>query len=151
MALLGVLALSVLSACKVHYVDTKAATVLTETYFSNLEHSKIDDALKMYSARFDHEYGQTWKRLLVGLDERYGPVTGFEVIEARIVPVSEVGCTLVQYRVRRGTLVTNERLIICPERDSTISAIVGHELTRQDTQQRTVAGIALEERKLLER
>ncbi|MGO9446617.1 MAG: hypothetical protein ACLPXB_17865 [Thiobacillaceae bacterium] len=130
---------------RVHYVDDKPSIAEADKYFSELKQARLDSAFGEYSANFRHVNERTWRDLLTGLQGRYGVVRGFNLVESKIVPVAEVGCTFLRYRVSRSQLSTEESLILCPDRSSH-PTIVGHELVRDDTHQMISAGVTILER-----
>jgi hypothetical protein len=136
--------LAMLLLGRVHYVDNKPSIAVAESYFTELEKGKVDSAFVSYSGKFREENDKTWRDLLTGLQLRFGAVTAFKLTESKIVPVSEVGCTLLRYQVSRGSLSTEEQMMLCPDKAST-STIIGHEVIRLDTHQRISAGQTVQE------
>jgi hypothetical protein len=126
-----------------HYVDTNAATAAGAEYFTCLEKGRVADAMLVYMESFRKQQGENWPRFLQGLAAKYGPVTNYTLDRWQIVPIDGVGCVLLSYRISRGALGSQEDLILCPEAVDDKFAIVGHEMTRLDTQQKVSAGITI--------
>ena len=151
-AVLAVALMVILFVKKVHYVDTKPAIALGGEYFSKLMGGQLENAFSMYADEFRRQQGPRWEKLLSELNTRYGAVTGFTLLDAKIVPKAasqaEVMCVAVHYHVARGAFPSEERLIVCPERYETQMAIAGHELIRLDTGQRIAAGTTVEEHEM---
>ena len=126
-----------------HYVDTNAATAAGAEYFTHLEKGRVADAMLVYMESFRQQQGENWPRFLEGLAAKYGPVTNYTMDRWQIVPIDGVGCVLLNYRISRGTLSSQENLILCPKAADAKFAIVGHEMTRLDTQQNVSAGITV--------
>lgn len=129
---------------KVHYVDNRPSISIAENYFTELKRGHVELALASYSEKFRETNDKTWRDLLSGLQQRYGVVTSAKLVGSTIVPVSEVGCTLLRYEVSRGSLSTKEQMILCPDKASAVT-IIGHELTRLDSNQRISAGQTVQE------
>jgi hypothetical protein len=134
---------------KVHYVDTKPAIALGEEYFSKLKSGQVGSASVMYTDEFRRKHGASWEKLLSELNTKYGAVTAFTLLDAKIVPMAtplgEVACVAVHYHVTRSAFLSEERLVVCPEQPKMQIAIAGHELIRLDSGQRIAAGISVEE------
>lgn len=122
-------------------VDTSAATAVGAEYFTHLEKGRVADAMLVYMEAFRQQQGENWPRFLEGLAAKYGPVTDSALDGWQIVPIDGVGCVLLNYRISRGTLRSQENLILCPKAADAKFAIVGHEMIRLDTQQKVSAGI----------
>lgn len=129
---------------KVHYVDNKPSISIAENYFTELKKGQVDLAFASYSEKFRETNDKTWRDLLSGLQQRYGVVTSTKLVGSTIVPVSKVGCTLLRYEVSRGSLSTQEQIILCPDKASIVT-IIGHELTRLDSNQKISAGQTVKE------
>ena len=139
---------------KVHYVDPRPAVAFGEEYFSKLRQKQVDDAVAMYTDGFLQKVGEDWHKLLLQLDTQNGDVTGFKTLGSHVVPVTlrdstEIPCILVRYEVTRNTLVSDERLTICPHQRGDEWAIAGHEITRSDTGQHFAAGLTVQERTII--
>ena len=138
---------------KLHYVDPRPAVASGSEYYSKLEQRQIDDALEMYTDGFRQKRGDDWRRLLIQLDEQNGPVTNFKTLVSRIAPVqlrdsTEIACFVVQYQVSRNTLISEEKLTLCPHQRGTEWGIAGHEITRSDTGQHYEAGLTVQEKQI---
>lgn len=129
---------------KVHYVDNKSSIATAENYYTELKKGQVKPALPSYSEKFRETNDQTWSNLLSGLQQRFGAVTSIKLVGSTIVPVSEVGCTLLRYEVSRGALSSHEQLILCPGKASA-AIIIGHEIIRLDTNQKISAGQTVQE------
>ena len=141
-AIVVILILTVfLIAQRGQYVDTNAATEAAGEYFTHLEKGRVIDAMLVYAEAFRLQQGENWPHFLEGLAAKYGPVTNSALDGWQIVPIDGVGCVLLNYRIWRGTLRSQESLILCPKAADAKFAIVGHEMTRLDTQQKVSAGI----------
>ena len=139
------LPLSLMVGCnKVHWVDNGPSVAAGERFFAELKQSHAGSVSAYYSREFQVEHNKDWPELLSGLQQRFGPVTSVTLLESKIVPVDQVGCTLLRYKVNRGVFVTNENLLFRPENASGPS-IIGHELFRLDTNQRIAAGLSVRE------
>ena len=128
-------------AQRAQHVDTTAATAAGAEYFTHLEKGRVADAMLIYRESFRQQQGENWPRFLEGLAAKYGPVTDSALDGWQIVPIDGVGCVLLNYRISRGALRSQENLILCPKAADAKFAIVGHEMTRHDTQQKVSAGI----------
>jgi hypothetical protein len=136
---------------KLHYVDPRPAVASGEQYFSKLKQSQVDDALEMYTDGFRQKKGEEWKKLLTQLDTPNGGVTDFKTLGWRIAPVqlrdsAEITCVVVQFQVTRNTLISEEKLTLCPHQRGTEWGIAGHEITRSDTGQHYEAGLTVQEK-----
>lgn len=130
---------------KVHYVDNQPAIAFADKFYGELQQAHIDEALQSYGANYVSQKDENWKRLLVGLNSSYGTITSRSLVGASVVPVEEVGCSLLRYDVRRGQLATEEKLIVCPKDKQSGYLIAGHELRRTDTGQSIIAGLSVQE------
>jgi len=150
----AVLLLVVLAAMffpKLHYVDPKPAVACGEEYFSKLKQGQVDDALAMYTDGFRQQRGEEWQKLLTQLDAKNGGVTDFKTLGSQVAPVqlrdsTEIACVIVQFRVTRNTMISEEKLTLCPHQRGAEWGIAGHEITRSDTGQHYAAGITFQEK-----
>jgi hypothetical protein len=136
---------------KFHYVDQRPALACGDEYFSKLKQGHLDNALEMYTAGFRQTRGEEWQKLLAQLDAQNGVVTNFRPINSKIFPVqlrdsTEMACVVAQYQVNRNTLISEEKLTLCPHQRGTEWGIAGHEIIRSDTGQRYEAGVTLREK-----
>jgi len=136
---------------KLHYVDPRPAVAFGEEYFSKLKQHQVDDAVAMYTEGFLQRRGEDWQKLLTQLDTQNGGVTDFKTLGYQIAPVTlrdstTIPCVLVRYQVTRNTLISDERLTICPHQRGEEWAIGGHEITRSDTGQHFEAGVTIREK-----
>jgi hypothetical protein len=136
---------------KLHYVDPTPAVTLGDEYFSKLEQRQIDDVLEMYTDGFKQKKGEEWRGLITQLDTQNGGVTDFKTLGTKVAPVrlrdsTELACVIVQYQVRRNTLISEEKLTLCPHQRGTQWGIAGHEITRSDTGQHYEAGLTVQEK-----
>jgi hypothetical protein len=143
------LLVAIFLAKKIQHVDPKPAVALGEEYFSQLKRGQTSDALAMYSDEFRRQHGEQWRQLLTGIDERYGTVSEFTVLDAKTAPVGEVACIVVRYKVTRNLLFSEEKLTVCPEKANARMSIAGHEIVRLDTGQQTTAGVTFTEVNLI--
>lgn len=139
---------------KLHYVDQRPAVALGEGYFSKLSEGRIDDAFAMYTDGFLRNRGQQWQRVVGDLDSQAGLVTDSKVMASQVAPVTlsdstEIPCILVQYKVTRGRLISEEKLTIRPHQRGTKYGIAGHEITRSDNGQHFAAGITVRQKTIL--
>jgi len=150
----AVLLLVVLAAMffpKLHYVDPRPAVACGEEYFSKLRQRQVDDALAMYADGFRQKRGEEWQKLLAQLDAENGGLTDFKTLGSKIAPVqlrdsTEIACVIVQYQVTRNTLISEEKLTLCPHQCGAERRIAGHEITRSDTGQHYAAGLTVLEK-----
>lgn len=150
-AVLCVAVLGVLSLRKLHYVDPKPAVAFGEGYFSKLKQNQVADAFAMYTDGFMQKRGQDWRKLLNQLNTEKGGVTDFKTVGSQVAPVTlrdstEIPCVLVRYQVARNSLISEERLTICPRQRGEDWGIAGHEITRSDIGQYFEAGITFQEK-----
>ena len=139
------IALSLTAGCnKVHWVDNGPSVAVGERFFAELKQAHAESVSAFYSREFQAEHNKDWPELLAGLQQRFGPVTSVTLLESKVVPVNQVGCTLLRYKVNRGVFTTNENLLLRPEHASG-PTIIGHELFRLDTNQRIAAGLSVRE------
>ena len=138
-------------ASKVRWVDPKPAIALGEQYFSRLRSGQLEGALALYTDEFRRKYGADWQKLISSLNTNYGTVTGFTLLENKVVPLTspagEIPCVSVRYHVARSAFPIEETLLVCPQ-PNTQMAIVGHQLTRLDTGQTIAAGATVKEYEL---
>jgi len=135
---------------KVHYVDPKPAIASGEGYFSKLKQNQVDDAFAMYTEGFLRMRGGEWKKIVGDLDADGGQVTDAKLLGSQVVPVTlrdstEIACIFTRYQV---TLVSDERLVICPNQGRSEWSIAGHEITRVDNGEPFAAGITLRQKTL---
>jgi hypothetical protein len=128
---------------KVNFVDIRSATAFAEEFFSELKQGRPDKAFDRYGPEFRAKNGSVWRQFLFDLQSAHGVVSAAILAEATIVPVSQIGCTMVQYNVSRGQFSSKEQLILCPDKSSV--KIVGHKLVRIDTNQQVSAGTTVRE------
>ena len=135
---------------KIKIVDNKPAIALADSYFDELQHSRIEEAYSSYSEEIKSQNGENWKKLLTGLDKQFGAVTSKSLTGMSVVPVAEVGCWLLSYNVNRTLYVSEDRMIVCPSNDKGLIAsnIVGYEMRRADTGQTISVGLTLTESKI---
>lgn len=98
--------------------------------------------------------GEDWRKQLTSLDSQNGAVSDFKVVASSLAPVTlrdstEVPCVLVRYEVRRNTLISYEKLTVCPHQRGERYGIAGHEITRSDSGQHFSAGLTIQERKII--
>jgi hypothetical protein len=125
---------------RLHYVDQRPALAYGDEYFSKLKQKQVDDALKMYTDGFLQKKGEEWHRLLTQLDTQNGGVTDFKTLGSKIAPEqlrdsTEIRCVIVQGQITRNTLISEEKLTLCPHQRGAEWGIAGHEITRSDTGQ----------------
>jgi hypothetical protein len=126
---------------KVHIVDPKPCIEAAERYYSALELKSHDRVSTFFNPEFLAHNEQICRDLLVGLQQKYGPVTEIKLMESRIVPDERIGCTLLCYQVHRGQFVTQENIIFRPD-NSAPPTIIGYELIRLDTGQKFAIGLS---------
>jgi hypothetical protein len=129
-------------ATRTNYVNTELAVATGNEFFARLQARGVREALGL--GRFNQQ-GEVWGRLLTNLDAKHGPVTKATLAGVQVVPVERVGCVLLQYQISRGVLASAETLVLCPTAQNTVAfEIVGHELTRLDTQQNIAMGVKVQ-------
>jgi hypothetical protein len=151
LSLAGVVLILVLGTVflpKVHYVDPKPAIAFGQDYFTKLRENQVDEAFAMYTDGFLQKRGEDWKKLVLELDTQSGGLSDFKLLSSQIAPVTlrdstEIPCVLVRYQVTRGTVISEERLTICPQQRGDEPGIAGHEITRRDTGQHFEAGLTV--------
>jgi hypothetical protein len=136
---------------RVHVVDARPAVAFGNEYFSKLKKRQVDAALEMYTDGFRQQKGKEWQSLLSQLDAQNGGVTDSTTLGSGTLPVrlresTEIACVLVQYQVARDTLITKEKLTLCPHQRGTEFGIASHEITRSDNGLRYEAGITVREK-----
>ena len=136
---------------RLHYVDQRPALAYGDEYFSKLKQKQVDDALKMYTDGFLQKKGEEWHRLLTQLDTQNGGVTDFKTLGSKIAPEqlrdsTEIRCVIVQGQITRNTLISEEKLTLCPHQRGAEWGIAGHEITRSDTGQHYEAGLTVREK-----
>ncbi len=139
-----VMLLAVFAGCKPHVVDHKPSIAVAERFYAALQLKSQEKVHTFFSPEFLAQYGNAWRNLLTGLAQKFGPVTEAKLVEAKSVPIDKVGCSLLRYQVRRGTLVTREIIILKPG-TGTSPVIVGYEMIRLDTGQKIEAGVTVHE------
>lgn len=147
-------ALAVLFLSKLHYVDPKPAIAFGDDYFASLKQNQVDAAFEMYTDGFLRQRGKDWKELIVALDTQSGGLTDFKLLGSQVAPVmlrnsAEVPCVLVRYQVKRGTVISEETLMVCPRQRGDEPGIAGHEITRSDTGQHFQAGLTIRQKTIL--
>lgn len=145
--------LGVLFLSKVHYVDRKPAIAFGDEYFTNLKDDQIDNAFAMYTEGFLQKRGEDWRKLITEMDSQGNGSIDFKLLGSQIAPVTlrdstEIPCVLVRYQVRRGTVISDELLTICPHQRGDEPGIAGHQITRRDTGQRFEAGLTIQQKTL---
>jgi len=146
----GVIALCIIFFPKVTYVDARPAASFGERYFSALKHTEIDDAFAMYTDGFLQRAGQDWRRTITELDTRNGSVMDFKTKGAHVAPVilrdkTTLPCVLAAYQVTRKTLISEERLTICPHQRGADYGIAGHEII-PPSGEHLIAGLTITEK-----
>jgi hypothetical protein len=149
-AVLFVVVLGAVFFPKVHYIDQRPAVAFGEEYFSKLKQGQVDDAFAMYTDGFLQKRGEEWHKLLTDLDTQNRGITDFKTLGSGLAPVTlrdstEMPCVLVRYQVTRNTLISQEKLTICPHQRGAEYGIAGHEITRSDTGQHFAAGLTIHE------
>jgi hypothetical protein len=147
-AALFVVVLVALFFPKTHYVDQGPAVAFGEEYFSKLKQGRIGDAFAMYTDGFLQKRGEEWRKLLGDFDTQNRGITDFKTLGSQLAPVTlsdstEIPCVLIWYQVTRNTLISQEKLTICPHQRGAEYGIAGHEITRSDTGQHFAAGITI--------
>lgn len=130
---------------KFHVVDHRPCIAVAERYYLALEQKSQERLHTFFSPEFLAENGDKWRRLLTGLNENYGPVTEVKLMEVQVVPVDQIGCSLLRYQVHRGPFTTQENIIFKPGKGGS-AAIIGYEMIRLDTGQKIAAGVGVTER-----
>jgi len=127
------------------YVDNKAAIAFGDQFINTLREDQVDAVFRNYDSNHINPKDAPWTRLLAGLTDRYGKISSHSLVRSSIIPVSDAPCTLLQYEIHRGELITQEKIIVCPVPNKNTYVVAGHELVRTDTGQRVYAGLAAEE------
>lgn len=148
LALGALIFLTAFDGSKFQMVDPRPCIAVAERYYSALAVKNKEKVSTFYSQEFLSKHEDKWRDLLVGLNMKFGPVTEAKLMEAKVVPIDRVGCSLLSYEVHRGSFITKENLILKPSAGNS-AVIIGHEILRLDTGQKISAGITVTEKKIL--
>lgn len=129
----------------IQYVDSAPAVKLAASYFDTLKVGKFDDAILAFDPNYLSNGNGEWRRLFPGLEQKFGRISSISLTRASIVPINDVGCSLLRYDIGRRLLSTQESLIVCPQKVGGKLSIVGHEVVRKDNGQRIVIGLSVKE------
>lgn len=143
-AILLVLCIAKLWIKKIQVVDSRPCIAAAEHYYSILEGKSQGRVSSSFSQEFLSKHENMWRDLLMGLGEKFGPVTEIKFMKSSIVPVEQIGCTRLSYEVHRGQFGTQENIIFRPG-GTTPPLIIGYELIRIDTGQKIAAGVTVRE------
>ncbi len=129
-----------LVSCTPEVVEPDAAISISNRFYKFQSSGEIDSAMSLYDVSFkDDEHG--WKKLLVGLHEKGGPVSNTELKTASLAAKESSPCFFLALLVVRPAGNTSEKLFICRSEDKSKWSIVGHEITRLDNNQVISSGI----------
>jgi hypothetical protein len=141
-------------------VNADAATPAAQRFWQLLQANDVAKAMDMYEGSIWHgnmEQHSLWSGFLTGLAGKFGPVASFELRAQKWFPGDSLVidhrafvCYAYDYEVKRQTLASQERLIICGEPRSSASEmrIYGHDVVREDTHQSVRVGIDYQEKNL---
>jgi hypothetical protein len=136
---LVLLAPALLSGCHYETVDPAPAVAVAQGFYGALEAGNPTASLGYFSHDFSAD--KQWPRLLIGLNDRYGPVMSAELQDTSLTSNGKSPCYLLAYLVKRNTLEEDDLLFVCRDQDSSRWSIRGHKLTRRDTKQSIVGGV----------
>ena len=150
-----------LAGCKrFSVVNPDDAIPAGQKFWQLLQTSDVPNAVEMYDPSVwsaDSDLRDRWSRLLDGLGNKFGPVSSVELGGRKWFPGSTLvsdhrasfTCYAYDYDVKRQTLASHERLIICGDSGAAGGMrIYAHEMKRQDTQQVIRVGINWVEKSL---
>jgi hypothetical protein len=116
-----------------------------------MKSGQLQAAFVLYSDEFRRGPGAEWQKRLSDVNSRFGAITGYTLLDARVVPqrtaAGEVPCVAVRHNVTHTTFPVEEKLLVCPGPSNT-QVITGHELTRLDTRKTIAAGATVKEYEL---
>jgi hypothetical protein len=148
-----------LASCK--RINPDDAIPEGQKFWQLLRTSDVPNAVEMFDPSVwsaDPNLRDRWSRLLDGLGTKFGPVNSVELGAKKWFPGSTLvadhrgsfTCYAYDYDVKRQTLSSHERLIICGDSGAAGSGmrIFAHEMKRLDTQQVTRVGINWVEKSL---
>ena len=133
-------ALLSISGCNVQNVDIAQPVAVADKFYGALKSGDGKAALAQFAPEFKSQV-DNWPRLLGGLQEKYGRVTGAELQSSSLAANDDGPCYSLTYAVNRGSLASNETLFLCTTSGTSTWLIRGHRLTRLDTSQTVTGGI----------
>jgi hypothetical protein len=128
----------------VTHTDPKPAIEFGQGFYDSLGKNEIKKAFALYSSDFQNSQDDTWENFLKQFNTMYGKVRSNELNGVKLLPIKGNPCFALRYNVQRNSLSTLEQIIVCPS-GSEEMAIVGHGLTRLDTNQKINAGVSFTE------
>jgi hypothetical protein len=151
-----------LTGCeRLSVVNADEADPVGQKFWQLLQTSDVANAVEMYDSsvwRTDPGLHDRWSSLLAGLGNQFGPVGSVELAGKKWFPGSSLVsdhrasflCYAYDYEVKRQTLASHERLIICGDAGKPASSmrIYGHDMKRRDTEQVVRVGIDWVEKSL---
>jgi len=129
-----------LASCNVQTVDETKPIAVADTFFTALKSGNDKAALNLFSPEFKAAE-KDWPRLLANLQQKYGPVTSADLQDASLAAKDDDPCYMLTYAIKRNSLASTESLFICSKGNVSPWLVVGHNLTRLDTNQSIAAGM----------
>lgn len=107
----GAIALA-LASCHVQSVDPEQPVAAANAFYSDLRSGNIEAALARFAPEFKAQEAN-WPRLLHGLQQGYGPVTGAELQASSLAGIGNDPCFSLTYTVKRHSLSSIEVVFLC--------------------------------------
>ena len=151
-----------LTGCKhLSVANADEAVPAGQKFWQLLQTNDVPNAVEMFDSSVWHAdpgLRDRWSSLLDGLGNKFGPVGSVELGGKKWFPGSSLVsdhrasflCYAYDYEVKRQTLASHERLIICGDAGKPASSmrIYGHDMKRPDTEQVVRVGIDWVEKSL---
>jgi hypothetical protein len=135
----AIVAATVLSACKVERIDSKAAINVATAFYGHMRAADIQTALTLFSREFNDAVS-SWPSVLSSVQSKFGSVVSAELQSATMASNGHEPCYILTYMVKRQSLESHEMLFVCRSGGKSEWTIEGEELTRDDTQSRIAGG-----------
>jgi len=121
-----------ISGCHDKSVDADPSINVANNFYQLLSVPDVKSATTLFSPGFTDTMS-SWPKVLSRTQSKFGPVVHAELELAVFTPDGDSDCYLLKYNVIRQSLQSHERLLVCKLAGTSRWAIVGHELTRDDT------------------
>jgi hypothetical protein len=130
---------SLLLGCNAERVDLGPAVNVASSFYGYLRAGDVKNALTLFSPEFQNSVG-LWPNALGSIQSKFGSVVTVDLQNTTLASSGHAPCYLLEYKVKRESLESHEKLFVCRSDDKSKWALDGQQLKRDDTGTDLVGG-----------
>jgi hypothetical protein len=138
-ALVILASISLLAGCNAERVDPGPPVSVASSFYEYLRAGDVKNALTLFSPDFQNSVG-SWPDALGSIQSKFGSVVTADLQNTTLASNGHAPCYLLEYKVKRESLESHEKLFVCRSDGNPKWAIDGQQLKRDDTGTDLVGG-----------